>query len=162
MPDVHPSVHALWSDFLHTTGRDSALPLPPVWSFSDNAADADELADLVVRGIKRATAPSVWELEAAGEPIPRAGDLDLIVDARGIARCIIETTHVEVVSFDEVPAAFAAAEGEGDGSLAYWRRVHEAYYARVLDGTPFVPRPDMPIVCQHFRVVYPSPDTTSD
>ena len=161
MPDLHPSVQALWTAYLTATDQDLARPLPPVWSFSDNPADADELADLVMRGIKRATASSVWELEAAGEPIPRVGDLDLIVDARGRAHCIIETTRVDIVPFDEVTAEFAAVEGEGDGSLAYWRRVHEAYYARVLAGTRFTPEPDMPIVCQRFRVVFPEDAATS-
>ena len=39
----------------------------------------------------------------------------------------------------EVTEDFAAAEGEGDGTLAYWRRVHWSYFGREcerLEGRP--------------------------
>ena len=36
-------------------------------------------------------------------------------------RCVIETTEVTYRRFDDVDAAFAYEEGEGDRSLAYWR-----------------------------------------
>ena len=62
---------------------------------------------------------------------------------------------VEVVPFDRVTHAHAAAEGEGDGSLEEWRRTHWEYYQRELAGTEFEPRDDMPIVCEYFTVVYP-------
>ena len=32
--------------------------------------------------------------------------------------------------FSEVDADFAATEGEGDGSLAYWQRAHKAFFGR--------------------------------
>ena len=128
---------------------------PSAWHFCDNAEDADACAALVLAGRKRATAPSRWGLEARGEPLPRPGDLHVVTDWSGVARCVIRTTAVEVVPVRDVTAAHAAAEGEGDGSLAFWRRVHRAYYERELAGTPYVPRDDMPVVCEQFEVVFP-------
>ena len=60
--------------------------------------------------------------------------------------------------FDEVSAEHAAAEGEGDRSLAYWRRAHQRFWERhSTDPRGFAP--DMPVVCERFEVVWiPSED----
>jgi uncharacterized protein YhfF len=61
-----------------------------------------------------------------------------------------------VVAFDEVTEEFAATEGEGDGSLAFWREAHWAAFSRGFEGTARSARPDMPVVCERFEVVFPA------
>lgn len=70
---------------------------------------------------------------------------------------LIERTHVEHKAFDEVDAAYAAVEGEGDGSLASWREGHRAYFTATclrlggdFDGHTRV-------ICQIFRVIWSAP-----
>ncbi len=126
------------------------------WHFCDNQADADELAELVLSGRKRATAGALWSYEAEGEPLPCVGDLHVITDWSGRARCVIRITSVDVVAFDHVTAEFAAVEGEGDASLAFWRKAHRAAFARELAPLGMEPSPDMPVVCQRFEVVFPA------
>jgi uncharacterized protein YhfF len=58
-----------------------------------------------------------------------------------------------VVPFDEVDADHARDEGEGDGSLEHWRRVHERDFTEHAAGGF---QPDMPVVLERFRVLYPS------
>src|SRR5206468_2949865 len=82
---------------------------------------ATELGLLVRDGPKRATA-SLRSAYEDGEPIPRAGELSVILDGDGDPLCVIRTTHVEIRRFADVDEEFAWAEGEGDRSLAYWRR----------------------------------------
>ena len=79
----------------------------------------------------------------------------MITDWSGAARCVIRTVTVEVVAFDAVSEEFAATEGEGDGSLAYWREAHWTAFSRELEGTGRALRPDMPVVCERFEVVFP-------
>ena len=124
------------------------------WHFCDNQADADELAELVLTGRKRATASALWSYEAEHEPLPRVGDFSVITDWSGNARCVIRTTAVEVVAFAAVSAEFAAAEGEGDGSLEQWREAHWAAFGRELAPSGRTPEPDMPVVCERFDVVF--------
>lgn len=135
---------------------------PSVWHFCDNEREADKLAELVVRGIKRATSPSLWSFESQGDPLPQPGDVHVVSNWAGEARCIIQTTEVTVAPFNEVSAEHAAAEGEGDGSLAYWRQMHWDYYHRELAGTKYVPCEDMPIVCERFEVLCFSPAARQD
>ena len=150
------SVTRMWDEYRAAAGIAPDEPLPPVWHFCDSQAEADECARLVLAGRKHATAPSLWGFLHRGEPVPTVGSLDLVTTWGGDACAIIRTTRVEIVPFSEVSAEHAAAEGEGDCSLEWWRRTHSEYYARELAGTSYVPTDDMPVVCQYFDVVYPS------
>jgi uncharacterized protein YhfF len=149
------SVQRMWLEYAAAAGLPPQTPLPPVWHFCDTEPDADECAKLVLTGRKRATAPSLWGLLHRGESIPTVGSLDLVTTWDGEACAIIRTLAVAVVPFSAVTAEHAAAEGEGDASLAWWRRTHWEYYERELMDTPYAPSDDMPVVCQHFDVVYP-------
>ena len=150
------SVEELWAAFLAArpdiAGPEDAYS---AWHFCDNQADADELAELVLAGRKRATAGALWSYEAEDEPVPQAGDFSVVTDWSGAARCVIRTVSVEVVAFDAVGEEFAAAEGEGDGSLAFWRKAHWAAFSRELEGSGRSPQPDTPVVCERFEVVFP-------
>ena len=156
---IRKSVAQMWASYCAEAGLDAGAELPPVWHFCDTPHDADECSRLVLAGLKRATAPSLWGFEHRGEALPSVGGLDIVTSWNGEAVAVIRTTRVAVVPYDQVSKEFAAVEGEGDGSLEYWRLVHSAYYARELAGTSFTPAHDMPIVCQWFEVVYPPPSS---
>jgi uncharacterized protein YhfF len=155
---VKDSVRRMWREYCAVAAMPPDTPLPPVWHFCDNRADADVCAALVRGGRKRATAPSLWGLLSRGEPLPDVGTLDLITAWDGEARAIIRTTRVVICPFSHVSADHAAAEGEGDGSLSWWRRVHLEYYSRELAETQYTVSEEMPIVCQYFELVYPPPE----
>jgi len=137
------------------TGRTvaSAVP-PPAWSFGDSPRLADELLALVLAGRKTATSSSLAEYQDGGEPLPRVGELSILLDGAGRPRAMIRTTHVDTVRFDQVSAEFAAAEGEDDRSLASWRREHERYFRRVLGDDRF--DDTMPVVCERFELLHPT------
>ena len=122
------------------------------WAFG---VDADFLADLVLRGEKTATA-SAYDLYAIDdEPLPREGTFDIILDSQNQAVCIIEITKVSVEPFNQVSAAHAFKEGEGDKTLAYWHQVHEDCFAEWLREAGLTFTPDSKVVLEEFRKVYP-------
>lgn len=151
-------VAAFWRAFAEATGGADEARFTGAFAFGDGAAMADELAALVLQGTKRATASALWAYEAEGEALPRPGDLSIVTDGSGTPRCVIETLSVEVVPFREVSAAFAATEGEGDGSLAYWRRVHRAFFSRECAAAGRAFTESMAVVCERFVVRYPLPE----
>ena len=124
------------------------------WYFCDNEKDANELAELVKIGRKQATAGAIWTYEHEQEPLPKVGNYSVITNWQSEAQCIIRVTSVQVVPFNAVTEEFAQAEGEGDGSLAYWRRVHWEFFSRELAAFGKQPAVTMPIVCEEFKVVY--------
>lgn len=130
------------------------------WQFGYSVEMGDRLVGLVLSGLKRATAGSVWACELDGEAMPQAGDYSVVTDGNGVARCVVRTTSVEVVSFEAVDEAHARAEGEGDLSLGYWRESHWDFYSRELEALGRTPERDMPVYCERFEVVYPADSAT--
>ncbi len=122
--------------------------------FDDNEQSANHLARLVLAGRKRATAGLVWAFEFDGLVPPSVGALSVVTNWWGTPQCVVETTSISVVPFEEVNAQFAAAEGEGDGTLEYWRRIHWEYFGRECVRIGRVPSSTMPVLCEKFEVVY--------
>ncbi|SDH78234.1 Uncharacterized protein YhfF [Bradyrhizobium sp. Rc2d] len=113
------------------------------FAFGDSPALADELIELVIKGIKTATCSTEDEPNTS-----TPGERWVVLDGRGEARCVIESIDVTYRRFNEVDAAFAYDEGEGDRSLAYWRRAHQAYFGRLGRYSD-----DMMLMCERFRLV---------
>lgn len=129
---------------------------PPVWAFGATPEEADELLDLVLAGTKTATASALWDYEAEGEDLPTVGTLGIVVDSAGRPQALVVTTDVTTVPFDEVDEEHARAEGEGDRTLAHWQRVHEDFFTgHAWHDKGFAS--DMPVVLEHFRVLYADP-----
>ena len=117
------------------------------FAFGDSPELKDELLALVLAGRKTATCGALRDF-GDHEPVPEVGRRDVVLDGQGRRAAVIETVSVEFRRFDEVDAAFAAAEGEGDLSYDYWRQANEAYFARNGGFSP-----DMILVCERFRLV---------
>jgi uncharacterized protein YhfF len=149
------SVISLWEDFLTQNPQNKLGVVPVSFYFCDNEKDANECAELVVKGIKQATATSLWWFKKYNEPLPRAGDQQIVTDWNGNAKAIIETQKIEQVPFNKITEEFAATEGEGDKSLKYWKKVHQAYYEREMASYPEKFSEDMIIVCEYFKKIYP-------
>jgi uncharacterized protein YhfF len=126
-----------------------------VWHFGDSAALARELAGLVLQGPKRATAGLLWDAEIDPTMMPVQGGYSLVTDHAGAPLPIIRTTQVEVRPFCDVDAGFVAVEGEGDGSLEYWRKAHWQYFSRRCTALGRTPSDDMPVILERFALVYP-------
>lgn len=126
---------------------------PAAWSFGSNPEQADRLLQLVLDGIKTATASAREDYDLGHEPLPEVGVLGILLDGAGLPRALIATTRVEVLPFGEVPAEHAYLEGEGDRTLDHWRLVHESFFRRDDPyGRGF--REDMPVVLERFEVRY--------
>jgi uncharacterized protein YhfF len=126
-----------------------------VWHFGDGAALAQELAELVLRGPKRATAGLLWEAESDPNAMPVLGGYSVVTDGGGVPLMVLRTAQVEIRPFGEVDADFAASEGEGDGSLEYWRAAHWNYFSRRCEVLGRTPSEEMPVILERFDLVYP-------
>ena len=149
-------IEAYWRSYLETLPADSPVRDEEYAAegWGDSPEMADELGALISSGTKTATCSALWEYEAEAESLPKVGTKTIVLDGNGTPLCIIETTEVEVRPFDEVDERFAYEEGEGDRSLEYWREAHWRFLSRTLPNIGNEPTPDMPLVCERFRVVY--------
>lgn len=123
---------------------------PRAFSFGASREQADELLDLVLEGTKTATSSALVEHEQEGAPLPRVGDLAIVLDGAGQPRAVLRTTAVQVTTFGRVDAAHAAAEAEGDGSLEHWRSQHAGYWGKRVEEAG-----EWPVVLERFALVHP-------
>ena len=150
----YTSVETLWNDFLSKAANNKVKTIPVSFYFCDNENDANECAELVIKGIKQATAASLWWYEKNNLPLPKVGEQYIVTDWNGNAKAVIETTKIESTPFNKVTPEFAKTEGEGDKSLEYWKLVHQAYFTREMK--PYNEKFDenMIIVCEYFKTIY--------
>ena len=141
----------LWNLFIREKNLPEITSDYDAWSFGSSA---DELAQLVVNGIKTATCSAYPLYGLKNEPLPVADVYSIILDSKGNAVCVIKTTKVEIVPFEEVTAEHAYKEGEGNRSLDDWKEVHEKFFTKALNKVGLHFTHDMKVVCEEFSVVY--------
>ena len=140
----------MWKAFCESAGISEDTEYE-AWAFGD---DSDKLAELVKDGIKTGTSSAYEIYELEGEALPIEGEYNVILDSRGQAVCVTKTVRVYVVPFCEVDARHARLEGEGDLSLEYWRRVHDAFFTTDLAASGLTFNEMTPIVCEEFIKVF--------
>jgi uncharacterized protein YhfF len=126
-----------------------------VGSFGDSPKMATELADLVIAGIKRATASLVRDYGGGREPMPKPGDFVMMLDGEGRPRFIWRTTEIKIKPLSEVDEAFAWDEGEGDRTRDWWVAAHREYFARQAAREGFELDEHIITVFERFEVVWP-------
>lgn len=152
----HNSVTIMWNKYLESIGEsiDNTKKEYLSWHFEITEGAANKLARLVLEGKKKATASSLWVYEHEGESIPKEGDYSIITDWDGIAVCIIQTKHIEIIPFNLITEEHARKEGEGDLSLEYWRKVHEEFFIEECNSIGREFTENMPVIFEEFEVVH--------
>jgi uncharacterized protein YhfF len=153
----HPSkTEAFWQSYLSTLSEEEQKNAPAyvVDQFADTPEAATKVGKLVRDGVKTTTSSLVWGLEHIGQPLPKVGNIELIVDGNGEPLCIIELTEVEIKPFNAVDEQFAYEYGEGERTRSYWLRDNWEYLSRWCHEIGREPSETMPLVFQRFRVLY--------
>lgn len=127
----------LWQEFIEKQPSYRGKPYD-VFTFGDNP---DELLKLVLHGEKTATS-CIYR----GNATAQVGDISIILDSAGNAQAIIEDIKISIIPFDKVTANFAHKEGEGDKTLATWRKIHKTFWKGIT--------PETLLECEEFKLLY--------
>jgi uncharacterized protein YhfF len=119
------------------------------------AAVADELAELIVKGIKRAHASLLRDFQQSLEPLPQPGDHLVVLDGSGLPRAIVRTTHAEKRHFADIDDPFAFDAGEGDLSLRWWLAAHRQQFAEQGEREGFEVGERTELLLEYFELVWP-------
>ena len=144
------SIGKFWEDFCKKSGIEKDTKYEG-WQFG---GEPDNLANLVLRGIKTATASGADLYELDGDEFPNVGDYSIILDSKDNPVCVIRTTKVYVEKFKNVSKEHAYKEGEGDRSLEYWRMVHKAFFTSEYKEYGLEFNEDINVLCEEFEVLY--------
>lgn len=153
------NVDRYWEQFLASapTGARRPSAYAGTAAFGITWEDAREIAPLVLNGTKTASGGLVWSNEADGKPGSRTGDFWIVIAGPDEPVCIIETTEVRVIPYDEVPEEYAREGGEGDRTLYDWRRMYWEYILSECKRIGREPDPKAPLAMERFRVIYSEP-----
>lgn len=109
---VNANADRYWSQFLRSSPSGSERPRTYYeafrFGFGPTPEEAGRIAtligSLVVAGTKTSTASVLWIHETEGRRPPTPGDLSVVLDGSDRPVCIIETTEVKIVPYDEMVA----------------------------------------------------------
>lgn len=148
------SARNLWGDFLDAHLEFASEDAPKVVHFCDNEKDADLCAELVCKETKRATTHALKGIQLRNENLPKIGDFYVVTDWTGNAKCIIRTTRVKLLPYFSIREEHARLEGEGDRSLAHWKKVHWNRFTNELAKFGANPTESMIVVFEEFEMLY--------
>ena len=149
-------IETFWQSYLSTLSEEDRKNAPTyaVDQFANTPQAATKVGKLVRDGVKTTTSSLVWGLEYIGEPLPKVGNIELIMDGNNEPLCIIELTEVEIKPFNSVDEQFAFEYGEGDRTLAFWLSDNWDFHSRWCIEIGREASETMPIVFQRFHVLY--------
>jgi uncharacterized protein YhfF len=118
----------------------------------------DQLVAAILDGAKTTTTGLLDDYERDGEPLPRPGDREVVIDSAGEPVALIQIVAVQVIRVADIDLRHALGEGEGYASVADWRAGHEAFWhsaeMREYVGDPaFTVNDDTLAVATEFRLV---------
>src|SRR5437764_1975543 len=93
-----------WNDYVRSHPSLRGQHYFEAFHFGNTEQMANELAALVLGGVKTATSSSLWQLEQDHQPIVRVGDYSIVTDWKHQPVCIIQTTEVTITPFREIDA----------------------------------------------------------
>lgn len=146
---MNQTTKSYWENYWKQRGE-KAPEAVTAWAFG---VDADELAQLVMDGVKTATCSGLIFYEKENEPLPRVDDYSVILNSQEEPVAIIKTVDVQVMPMNEVPEEFARAEGEGDRSYRHWWQVHEIFFTQALQEIGLSFYENMMLVCERFECI---------
>ena len=151
--NIHQKIY--WDRFISGLPLNSR-PLNPniSASFAGNKEITDELLNLYLIGKKTAGSSIVEDFVSAGDELPQIGNYWIFLNSKEEPSCILKTVDIKIHKFNEVPLEIAIAEGEGDLSLEYWRKVHSDLYTPFLNAWGLKEIADATVITEFFNVVY--------
>ena len=154
---MNPQSRKMWRTYLDSLSepQEAESSFYEEFRIGSSAESANEGARLILQGTKTATSSLLWEYEDDKRPLPYAGSLSILLDGDDKPVCVVETTAAATKPFDEVDADFARQYGEGDRTLEGWRRLCWEDFSAQCTDMGRLPSEDMPLVCEHIRVIFP-------
>lgn len=151
-------IAAFWHRFLIKTNLPKDTTYLESFYFDTSKESADHLCDLVLKGIKKATASSLYHYQATGEEMPKVGDYSVVTNFRGEPFAVIMTTKISIIPYKDLTFDVVKREGE-DETLESWQEKHQRFYE--IDGkqSGYTFNEDMPVVFEDFEVVYKEKET---
>lgn len=109
-----------WENFIKKSGLDGQAKYAGSFGFEARGFAGTERLAALLAGKKTAAFFSYATFAVDNEELPVSGEYYIVLDANNEALCVIKTTAVQILPYNQVAWEMAAREGE-DSSLEEWR-----------------------------------------
>lgn len=161
-PKLKPDERAFWTAYLASLPTKRRPKKPFVYAgYAGGRKGTDSLIRLYRSGKKTAGSGLVADYETAGDPLPKTGDYWILLDSRDRPRFLLKTIRTELNLFGRIPKSVARAEGEGDLSVAYWKKAHARFFFPFLNDWGVDDIDKAVVITEHFEIVHRAGPTVS-
>lgn len=152
---MNKQVKIFWNQFLKHTNHPIDTKCFEIFYFGHTKQTAHSLAKLVLSGKKTATTSCIYQYQDVHTSYPTVGDLSIVTDFAGHPLCVIETTQVITLPFNEMTYELCKREGEDD-TLESWKKSHTNFFTAIGKDLNFEFTEELEIIFEDFVVVYRS------
>ncbi|WEV70343.1 ASCH domain-containing protein [Lactobacillus sp. ESL0785] len=145
---MNKQIEEYWHNFCNKQAIDPS-ELDEAFAFGDTKQMADELANLVNRGIKTATT-SLYDPD---DSLAQVGKYCIILNGSEEPVCVIQNKVCEIMPFKQVSQEHAYHEGEGNRTYAYWRKAHVDFFTKECKQNHWTFSEETLVVCEVFAKI---------
>jgi 5-formyltetrahydrofolate cyclo-ligase len=155
MKHLKPKELSYWSSYVKTL-PDDKKPADAVVTagYAGTPEITDELLALYLAGKKTAGSSVLEDYISSGDRPPEVGNFWIFLNSKNQPSCILRTDKVVTHAFKNVPSDVAIAEGEGDLSLDYWRKVHSEIWLPLINKWGVTDLENATVVTEFYTNVY--------
>ncbi|CAG8999480.1 MAG: hypothetical protein CENE_01454 [Candidatus Celerinatantimonas neptuna] len=152
-----PHQQVFLDEYLDLLSKDERDAIPQVIAeyFCDDEYHANECARLIRHDVKKASCSLKAAYEQGQDPLPQVGQLTVVLNWQQDPICIVQLKSVTFCPFNQVLPEFARAEGEGDGSYAWWKQAHMRFFTDFAKEIGVTFDESSELVLEKFERVYP-------
>ena len=148
-----PAIINFWNDFVTKFPEYKHHSIPVSDHFCNDKINTDICAELVLKGVKRASCGLKIMYELKKEFFPEINQLTIITNWDHQPICVVKTIDLSFRKFKDIDAEWAVFEGEGDQSLKQWKETHRDYFQKQLDKLGLIFTENVELICERFEVV---------
>ena len=146
-------VEKFWFEYLEKNNLPKTTPYSGEFILGEDEVSCLQLSALILGGKKTGSFTALDSFIIDNEPLPKAGSNYVVADWNEVPLCIIQTTKVTILPYNQITWEMAEKEGEED-SFESWKENHNAFFEFDADIMGYEFSPNMPVVFEEFKVLY--------
>ena len=146
-------VEKFWFEYLEKNNLPKTTPYSGEFILGEDEVSCLQLSALILGGKKTGSFTALDSFIIDNEPLPKAGSNYVVADWHEVPLCIIQTTKVTILPYNQITWEMAEKEGEED-SFESWKESHNEFFEYDAEIMGYEFKPDMPVVFEEFKVIY--------
>lgn len=146
-------VEKFWFEYLEKNNLPKTTPYSGEFILGEDEVSCLQLSALILGGKKTGSFTALDSFIIDNEPLPKAGSNYVVADWNEVPLCIIQTTKVTILPYNQITWEMAEKEGEED-SFESWKESHNEFFEYDAEIMGYEFKPDMPVVFEEFKLIY--------